>query len=162
MGLIIMLLGTFMKVLCKLKQVFCPTVATETADYREAKNQKGFLHVKVNGKGEVNPETIELTSTRRFIILDQDFPCISSAKITESVVQMVKENDSEGAVIIPILKGTLPAEASRGEIDIAKIRSAGEKALLVHPIVLLKETAVSDEIVRSIFEANLKFENQSI
>jgi DNA repair exonuclease SbcCD nuclease subunit len=130
--------------------------ATETADYREAKNQKGFLHVKVNEKGEVNPETIELTSTRKFVIIDQDFPCISSAKITESAFQMVKENDSEGAVIIPILKGTLPAEASRGEIDIAKIRSAGEKALLVHPIVLLKESAVSDEIVRSIFESEFK------
>jgi hypothetical protein len=37
-----------------------------------------------------------------------------------------------------------------------KIRSAAEKALLVHPIVLLKETAVSDEIVRSIFESEFK------
>ena len=35
---------------------------TETADYREAKNQKGFLHVKVNEKGEINPESIELES----------------------------------------------------------------------------------------------------
>ena len=69
---------------------------------------------------------------------------------------MVKEADEEGAVIIPVLKGTLPAEASRTEIDIAKIRCAGEKALLVHPIVLLKETAVSDEIVRSIFESEFK------
>jgi hypothetical protein len=54
------------------------------------------------------------------------------------------------------LKGTLPVEASRSEIDIGKIRSAGEKALLVHPIVLLKETAVSDEIIRSIFESEFK------
>ena len=56
----------------------------------------------------------------------------------------------------PFLKGTLPTEASRTEIDITKIRAAGEKALLVHPIVLLKETAVSDEIVRSIFESGFK------
>ena len=81
---------------------------------------------------------------------------MSSAKITELAIQMVKEADEEGAVVIPVLKGTLPAEASRTEIDIAKIRSAGEKALLVHPIVLLKETAVSDEIVRSIFESGFK------
>jgi hypothetical protein len=50
----------------------------------------------------------------------------------------------------------LPAEASRTEVDIARIRSAAEKALLVHPIVLLKESAVSDEIVRSIFESEFK------
>ena len=143
--------------LCKFKTgTLAYSGCTETADYREAKNQKGFLHVKVNEKGEVTPETIELTSTRRFVIIEQDFPGMSSAKITESAAQMVKDNDSEGAVIIPILKGTLPAEASRGEIDIAKIRSAGEKALLVHPIVLLKESAVSDEIVRSIFESEFK------
>ncbi len=81
---------------------------------------------------------------------------MSSEKITELATQQVKENDEEGAIIIPILRGTLPAEASRAEIDIGKIRSAGEKALLVHPIVQLKETAVSDEVVRSIFEGEFK------
>ena len=81
---------------------------------------------------------------------------MASAKITELATQLVKEVDFEGAIIIPVLKGTLPAEASRAEIDIGKIRSAGEKSLLVHPIVLLKESAVSDEIVRSIFESEFK------
>ena len=79
-----------------------------------------------------------------------------AAKITEIATQMVKDFDVEGAVVIPVLKGTLPPEASRTEIDIAKIRNAAPKALLVHPIVLLKETAVSDEIVRSIFESGFK------
>jgi DNA repair exonuclease SbcCD nuclease subunit len=129
---------------------------TETADYREAKYPKGFMHVKVNEKGEVSPEPIELSSTRRFIILEQEYNGMPSSKITELTAQQVKDNDSEGAIIIPVLKGTLPAEASRSEIDIGKIRSAGEKALLVHPIVLLKETAVSEEIVRSIFESEFK------
>ena len=130
---------------------------TETADYREAKNPKGFLHVKVNGRGEVDPEPIELSSSRRFVILDQqEYSGMASQKITEYAAQQVKENDAEGAIIIPILKGTLPAEANRSEIDMGKIRSAGEKALLVHPIVLLKETAVSDEIARSIFESEFK------
>ncbi|HUK85256.1 MAG TPA: DNA repair exonuclease [Candidatus Acidoferrum sp.] len=129
---------------------------TETTDYREAKDPKGFLHVNVDGKGQVNTECIELTSTRRFVILEQDFPCMSSEKITELAVRQVRDNDAEDAIIIPILRGTLPVEASRGEIDIRKIRSAGEKALLVHPIVQLKETAVSDEIVRSIFEGEFK------
>jgi DNA repair exonuclease SbcCD nuclease subunit len=129
---------------------------TETADYREAKYPKGFIHVKVNEKGEVNPEPIDLSSSRRFIILEQEYNGMASSKITELTVQQVKDNDSEGAIIIPVLKGTLPVEASRSEIDIGKIRSAGEKALLVHPVVLLKETAVSDEIARSIFESEFK------
>jgi DNA repair exonuclease SbcCD nuclease subunit len=129
---------------------------TETADYLEAKYPKGFIHVRVNGKGEVNPEPIELTSPRRFIVLEQEYNGMASSKITELTAQQVKDNDSEGAIVIPVLKGTLPVEASRSEIDIGKIRSAGEKALLVHPIILLKETAVSDEIVRSIFESEFK------
>jgi DNA repair exonuclease SbcCD nuclease subunit len=129
---------------------------TETADYREAKYQKGFLHVQVNEKGEIDPEPIELEGTRRFIVLEQDFPGLPSAKITELATQTVKENDEEGAIIIPVLRGTLPAEASRGEVDLGKIRGAAEKALLVHPIVQLKETAVSDEVARSIFENEFK------
>jgi len=129
---------------------------TETADYREAKYPKGFMHVRVNEKGEASPESIELSSTRRFIILEQEYNGMASSKITDLTAQQVKDNDSEGAIIIPVLRGTLPVEASRSEIDLGKIRSAGEKALLVHPIALLKETAVSDEIVRSIFESEFK------
>jgi DNA repair protein SbcD/Mre11 len=129
---------------------------TETTDYREAKYRKGFFHVKVDEKGEVKPEFEELSSNRRFIVFEEDFSGMSSAKITDRACQLVKDADLEGAVVIPILKGTLPAEASRAEIDMAKIRSAAEKALLVHPVVLLKESVVSDEIVRSIFEGEFK------
>jgi DNA repair exonuclease SbcCD nuclease subunit len=129
---------------------------TETVSYDEAKYQKGFYHVKVNAKGEIQPEFIELTSNRRFVVFEHEFSGMTSAKITELATQLVKDADAEGAVVIPVLKGTLPAEASRAEIDIGKIRNAAEKALLVHPIVLLKETAVSDEIVRSIFESEFK------
>jgi DNA repair protein SbcD/Mre11 len=129
---------------------------TETVGYDEAKYPKGFYYVKVNEKGQVQTELIELTSPRRFVITEQDFSGMPAAKITELAVQMVKQSDEEGAVVIPVLKGTLPTEASRTEIDIPKIRSAGKRALLVHPIVLIKETAVSDEIVRSIFESGFK------
>ena len=128
----------------------------ETTDYREAKDPKGFLYVKVDEKGQSNTECIDLARTRRFIILEQDFPCMTSEKITEIAAQQVKDNDEEGTIIIPILRGSLPVEASRAEVDIGKIRNAGEKALLVHPIVQLKETAVSDEVVRSIFEGEFK------
>jgi exonuclease SbcD len=129
---------------------------TETVSYDEAKYQKGFYHVKVSEKGEFMPEFIELSSPRRFVVLEQDFSGMTSAKITELAVQLVKGADEEGAIIIPVLKGVLPAEASRAEVDVAHIRAAAEKALLVHPIVLLKESAVSDEIVRSIFESEFK------
>jgi DNA repair protein SbcD/Mre11 len=129
---------------------------TETVSYGEAKYPKGFYHIKVDEKGQVQPELIELSSPRRFVIVEQDFSGMSSAKITEIATQMVRDAEVEGAVIIPVLTGTLPPEASRTEIDIAKIRGAAPKALLVHPIVLLKERAVSDEIVRSIFESGFK------
>lgn len=128
----------------------------ETADYREAKYQKGFFYVTVNEKEEVNPEVIELSTPRKFIVLEQEFNGESSSKISELASQMVKDADSDNAIIIPVLKGTLPVEASRAEIDLAKIRSAGEKALLVHPIVLLRETAISDEVAKSIFESEFK------
>lgn len=130
---------------------------TETAGYDEAKYSKGFNYVQVNESGEIQIEQMELSLSRQFIILDEtDFSGMSPAKITEVVAQMVKDVDKDGAVLIPVLKGTLPAEASRTEIDIAQIRSAGKKALLVHPVVLLKESAVLDEVVRNIFEDNFK------
>jgi len=129
---------------------------TETTGYDEAKYCKGFNYVQVDDKGAVKPEFFELSSPRRFVIVEYDYSGMTSAKITEYATQQVKDADTEDAVIIPVLKGTLPAEASRTEIDLSKIRNAAEKALLVHPIVLLKETAVSDEIVRSIFESNFK------
>jgi DNA repair exonuclease SbcCD nuclease subunit len=129
---------------------------TETVSYDEAKLKKGFIYVMVDEKGKVSPSFVELTSPRKFVVVEQEFSGMNSSKITELAVQMVKGADEVGAVIIPVLKGTLPAEASRGEIDIAKVRAAAEKALLVHPIVLLRESAVSDEIVRSIFESEFK------
>ncbi|MCW4046963.1 MAG: DNA repair exonuclease [Candidatus Bathyarchaeota archaeon] len=129
---------------------------TETVSYDEAKYQKGFYHVKVSEKGEFSPEFIELSSPRRFVVLEQDFSGMTSAKITEMAVQLVRGADEDGTIIIPVLKGVLPAEASRAEVDVAHIRAAAEKALLVHPVVLLKESAVSDEIVRSIFESEFK------
>jgi exonuclease SbcD len=129
---------------------------TESVGYDEAKIAKGFYHVQVNERGEVQPELIELSCPRKFSILEYDFSGMASAKITEQAVQMVKDADEADAIIIPVLKGTLPAEASRTEVDIPRIRMAAQKALLVHPIVQLKETAVADEVVRSIFEGEFK------
>jgi DNA repair exonuclease SbcCD nuclease subunit len=130
--------------------------STETTSYDEAKQEKGFYYVKVSEKGKFSTEFVELSSPRKFTILEQEFSGMTSAKITDIAVQLVKGVDEEGTVIIPVLKGVLPAEVSRAEVNIAQIRGAAEKALLVHPVVLLKESAVSDEIVRSIFENEFK------
>jgi hypothetical protein len=78
------------------------------------------------------------------------------AKITESAVNLVKENDEEGAIIVVVLKGELPAEANRAEVDLAQIREAAKEALLVYPIPHLHETEVSEEMIQSIFEGGLK------
>lgn len=129
---------------------------TETVNYDEAKIKKGFYNVKVDEKGTVSPEFIELESSRRFVVLEQDFTGVTPSKITELAVQLVKGADEEGAIIIPLLKGTLPSEASRAEIDVAQIRSAAERALFVHPLLLLRESEVSEEVVRSIFESEFK------
>jgi DNA repair exonuclease SbcCD nuclease subunit len=130
--------------------------STETVSYDETKARKGFMHVTIDERGRAQPTFVELTSPRKFIVLEHEFSGMNSHKITEIAVQMVKGADQEGAVIIPVLRGTLPAEASRAEVDVAKIRAAAEKALLVNPVILLRESAVSDEIVRSIFESEVK------
>ncbi len=130
--------------------------STETVSYDEARSAKGFYHVKVSEKGEFKHEIVELTSPRRFVVLEQEYSGMNAHKITEQATQLVKDADEEGAIIIPVLRGVLPAEASRTEIDVAHIRAAAEKALMVHPIVLLNESAVSDEVVRGIFEGEFK------
>jgi len=129
---------------------------TETASYDEAKSRKGFYHVTVSEKGEFSPNFIELESPRKFIVLDEDFSGMNSAKITELAAKAVKNADTEGAVITSVIRGVLPSESSRAEVDVAKIRNAAEKALFVNPLVLLKESTVSEEIVRSIFESQIK------
>ena len=128
----------------------------ETVDYEEAKNDKGFYYVEVDEKGTALPQFMRLESPRKFVVLDQDFTGVNPSKITELAVQLVRGADEEGVIIVPVLRGVLPAEATRAEVDVAQLRIAAEKALLVHPVVLLRETEVSEEIVRSIFEAEFK------
>jgi len=129
---------------------------TETVDYEEAEIRKGFYHISIDEKGTVSPKFIEFEHTRKFVVVEEDFTGMMPSKIGERAAQMVKDADELGAVIIPVLNGTLPPEASRSEIDIAHIRTAAEKALLVHPVVLLRESEVSEEIVRSIFDSEFK------
>jgi len=130
--------------------------STETVDYEEAKNDKGFYYVEVDEKGTASPQFMQLESPRKFVVLDQDFTGVTPSKITKLAGQLVRGADQEGVIIVPVLRGVLPAEASRAEVDVSQLRSAAEKALLVHPVVLLRETEVSEEIVRSIFEAEFK------
>ncbi len=130
--------------------------STETVYYDEARLEKGFYFVKVNEKREAKFQHVKLEGYRRFVILEKDYTGMTPTKIGEAAVRQIKENDEEGVIIVPVLKGVLPAEASRSEIDMAQIRNAAKKALLIHPIFRLKETEVPEEVVRSIFEGELK------
>ncbi len=130
--------------------------ATETVYYDDAQLEKGFYYVKVNEKGKIEFQHVKLESPRRFLILKNDYSGMTPAKISEAAGYQVKKNDEEGVIIVPVLDGILPAEANRSEIDVAQIRNAAEKALLVHPVIRLKESEVPEEIVRSIFEGELK------
>jgi DNA repair exonuclease SbcCD nuclease subunit len=129
--------------------------STETTDYAESSMEKGFYHVKVDENKFATLDFVQLDSVRKFAVVEHDFTGLSPSKITEQAVQLVRGADGDGLVIVPILKGTLPSEASRAEIDVSKIRAAAEKALLVHPIVQLRESEVSEEVVRSIFESKI-------
>ena len=129
---------------------------TETVSYDDAKEDKGFYHVEVNEEGVPKINRVSLQSPRKFIVLEPDYSGMLPAKITESAVNLVKENDEEGAIIALVLRGELPSEANRAEVDITRIREAAEKALLVYPLSRLHETEVSEELVRAIFEGGLK------
>jgi len=129
---------------------------TETVSYEDAETEKGFYYVEVNEKGVPKLQRIKLETPRRFLVLDHDYTSLTPTKITDTAVQLVKKADEAGVVIVPILRGILPAEASRGEVDLAKIRDSAERALLVRPLLRLRETEVPEEVIRSIFEGELK------
>jgi len=129
---------------------------TETVNYDDAKIDKGFYHVEVNEKGVPKLNRIKLETTRKFVVLEPDYTGMLPAKITEEAVKLVEEKDEEGAIIVLILRGELPAEANRAEVDLAQIREAAKKALLVYPTLRMHETEVPEEVIRSIFEGGLK------
>jgi len=129
---------------------------TETVSYDDAQVEKGFFHVEVDGKGIPTLNRIRLESPRRFVVLDPDYSNMLPAKITSEAVKLVKENDVEGAIMVLVLKGTLPSEANRAEVDLTRIREAAEKALYIYPISRLKESEIPEEVIRSIFEGGLK------
>lgn len=127
----------------------------ETVHYDDATQQKGFCHIQVTEKGDSELKHVNLKSPRHFAVIENDYTSMTPAKITQATVRRVKEADEEGVIIVPVLKGELPAEANRSEIDLTMIRSAAEKALLVHPIIRLSETKVPETLVREIFEGQL-------
>jgi exonuclease SbcD len=130
---------------------------TETVSYEDANVEKGFVHVQVNAKGEPLLKRMKLESPRPFKIFNRkDYSGMIPAKITDEVAQLVKDEDEEGVVIVPVIKGVLPSAANRNEVDLAKIRSAAEKALLVHPVMRLKTSEVPEEVIQAIFEGELK------
>lgn len=130
---------------------------TETVNYEDANMEKGAVNVQVNEKCEPSIQRIKLESSRHFKIFNQrDYSGMTPTKITEDVIQLVRDEDEEDVIIVPVIKGVLPAAANRSEVDLTKIRSAAEKALLVHPIMRLKTSEVPEEVIHAIFEGELK------
>ena len=129
---------------------------TETVSYEDANVGKGFYYVEVGGDGDLDIQRIRLESPRRFIILDDDYTGLMPSRITELVVESVRRFDEPGTVIIPIIRGILPTEATRRDVDVAKIRNSAEKALLVRPVIKLREQDIPEEVIRSIFSGELK------
>ncbi len=129
---------------------------TETVSYEDANVRKGFYYVEVGGDGDLDIQRIRLESPRRFIILDDDYTGLMPSRITELVVESVRRFDEPGTVIIPIIRGILPTEATRRDVDVAKIRNSAEKALLVRPVIKLREQDIPEEVIRSIFSGELK------
>jgi len=130
--------------------------STETVSSEDAKVEKGFYYVQVQGKGEIEIQRVRLETPRRFKILEKNYTGERPQKITEMAAEMVRAADEPGVVIVPVLKGTLPPESTRREIDLAKIRDAAEKALIVRPLVLMKEKGIPEETIRSIFEGEMR------
>ncbi|MEM2960324.1 MAG: DNA repair exonuclease [Candidatus Bathyarchaeia archaeon] len=130
--------------------------STETVSYEDALSDKGFYYVEVNLKGDIEINRLKLESPRKFKVIDKDYSGLSPQDITELAANLVKEADEEGVVIVPVLKGMLPAESARREIDLARIRGAAEKALAVHPLILLREMEFPEEVIRNIFESEMK------
>jgi len=130
--------------------------STETVSYEDAETDKGFYHIEVTQTGDTEINRIKLETPRPFRILEKDYTGLAPQKIAELAAEMVKEADEPGVVIVPVLKGTLPVESTRREIDLAKIRDAAEQALIVRPLVMLREMGIPEETIRSIFEGELK------
>lgn len=130
--------------------------STETVSYEDAYAEKGFYYVEVDKRFEVKVSRINIRGTRRFKVVERDCGGLSPHEITELAEKIVREADEEGAIIVPVLKGMLPAGSARREIDLARIRGAAEKALAVHPVLLLREEELPEEVIRSIFEGEVK------
>jgi len=130
--------------------------STETVSYEDAGIMKGFYYVQVRQISDVEINRVKLETPRLFKILEKDYTGLTPEKITELAAEMVKESDEPGAVIVPVLKGTLPAESKRREIDLPRIRSAAEQALIVRPLVSMSEMGIPEDTIRSIFECEMK------
>jgi len=129
---------------------------TETVSYEDAEIEKGFYHVEVDQNGDPQISRFKLESPRRFVVFDEDYSGLRPDRIMELALQSVKRNDEPGVVIIPVLRGVLPPESTRREIDLAKIRNAAEKALLVRPVLQMTEKGIPEEVIRSIFDGKME------
>ncbi|MFQ6085040.1 MAG: exonuclease SbcCD subunit D [Candidatus Bathyarchaeia archaeon] len=125
---------------------------TETTSTKEAEYSKGFFFVKVDKRGGLNLKRIELKGPRRFEVIEIDATGRKGSEITKLGCDAVKRLDGKGKVIVVILRGELPPDVRKMEIDSAKIRRSGRRALHIKVSNQMKERGMTEEQKRRIIE----------
>jgi DNA repair exonuclease SbcCD nuclease subunit len=125
----------------------------ETTAYDEAGTEKGFLHVKVKSR-ETTPEVerVKNETARPFKVLEKDLSNMPPDEMTKEANRLLAESDREGEVLILILKGLLPINIKRSQINIPSIASTPRRALYVKVFNQLVEAA-KPEILLKLREA---------
>ncbi|WP_309492531.1 DNA repair exonuclease [Candidatus Hecatella orcuttiae] len=126
----------------------------ETTDYSEAAVEKGFYHVRVEAPDAVpRVERISVEKARRFIVEERDYSGMTPKAVFQESSNLLASLDSEGAVVVFLLKGQLPPGYRKSEVDVHGIRSSAPKAL--HTMVLnqMTEAELAEEDVFRLKEA---------
>ncbi|MFQ5762084.1 MAG: exonuclease SbcCD subunit D, partial [Candidatus Bathyarchaeia archaeon] len=115
----------------------------ETNSYDEADVEKGFFHVKA-GPTQKKPvlERVLIEDTRCFIIREHDFSNKPPDFIIQQALQSVKGIDTEDAILVLVLNGSLPQGFRRSQVSLPNLRAAAKKALHLLIVNNLSESAL--------------------
>ncbi|RLI12555.1 hypothetical protein DRO33_02495 [Candidatus Bathyarchaeota archaeon] len=118
--------------------------STETVSYREAGEEKGFFLVRVSADKDIEVERVRIERARKFVVFEEDVTGLSPSEASRRVAERVRALDERGAVIVPIITGSLPPGVLRSDLDISLVRSAAELALTVRPVVRVEEAEIEE------------------
>lgn len=124
----------------------------ETASIRDAEYDKGFFHVSVDGSARVDIKRTQVERARPFDIVEVDGTGKKATEIMRLAREAVRSRDGDGKVIALILRGTLPTDVRKVEINSAEIKSAAKRALHARVSNQMFETRMTEEMKRKIIE----------